>query len=179
MHPERCEMKIKINKGCRIAQSINHRIAILRESAELHIIARMRVRRWQSNLLSSAGFFLPIQKDTMLKMKFLLPLLILLSAIVWWLVPHYSDEDKGYYIAVFCTLTKDGRDNSPNAMQQIIEGSNSDYALQKIRFKSDLAEHLQKVWRNLTPAQQQQAHQTALQCRQIMSTVMLPGKPVE
>jgi len=115
----------------------------------------------------------------MLKMKFLLPLLILLSAIVWWLVPHYSDEDKGYYIAVFCTLTKDGRDNSPNAMQQIIEGSNSDYALQKIRFKSDLAEHLQKVWRNLTPAQQQQAHQTALQCRQIMSAVMLPGKPVE
>ncbi|AIX49612.1 MULTISPECIES: hypothetical protein [Pantoea] len=114
----------------------------------------------------------------MLKMKFLLPVLILLSAAVWWLMPHYDDEDKAYYIAVFCTLTHDGRDNSPQAMQQIIEGGNSDYALQKIRFQPGLATHLQQVWQDLALPQQQQARQEALRCRQIMSAVMLPGKPV-
>ncbi|WP_427003778.1 hypothetical protein [Pantoea eucrina] len=113
----------------------------------------------------------------MLKMKFLLPVLILLSAAVWWLMPHYDDEDKAYYIAVFCTLTHDGRDNSPQAMQQIIEGGNSDYALQKIRFQPGLATHLQQVWQDLA-LPQQQARQEALRCRQIMSAVMLPGKPV-
>ena len=114
----------------------------------------------------------------MLKIKFLLPLLLVISALVWWLMPHYSDEDKAYYIATFCTLTHDGRDNSPQAMQQIIEGGNSDYALQKIRFQPGLATHLQQVWQDLALPQQQQARQEALRCRQIMSAVMLPGKPV-
>ena len=89
----------------------------------------------------------------MLKLKFLLPVIIAISALVWWLMPHYSDEDKDYYIAMFCTLTQDGRDNSAQAMQQIIEGSNSDYALQKIHFQSGLAEHLQTVWQDLSAGQ--------------------------
>ena len=115
----------------------------------------------------------------MLKIKFLLPLIIVISAIVWWLMPHYSDEDKGYYIAMFCTLTHDGRDNSPQAMQQIIEGSNSDYALQKIHFESGLAAHLQTVWQDLSPEQQQKARQESLSCRQAMSEKLLPGKAVQ
>ncbi|QFS58966.1 hypothetical protein GAY20_00960 [Pantoea dispersa] len=114
----------------------------------------------------------------MLKIKFLLPLLLIICALVWWLMPHYSDEDKAYYIATFCTLTHDGRDNSAQGMQQIIEGGNSDYALQKIHFQFGLAEHLQTVWQDLSPQQQQQARQDAFVCRQLMSDKLLPGQPV-
>ena len=114
----------------------------------------------------------------MLKLKFLLPALIALCALVWWLMPHYSDEDKGYYIAMFCTLTHDGRDNSPQAMQGIIEGSNSDYALQKIHFQRGLAERLQTVWQDLSPQQQQQARQESLSCRRLMSEKLLSGQTV-
>ena len=115
----------------------------------------------------------------MLKIKFLLPLLIVMSAVVWWLMPHYSDEDKGYYIAMFCTLTHDGRANTSQDMQQIIEGSNSDYALQKIHFQRGLADHLQTVWQDLSPQQQQQARQDGLSCRRVMSEKLLPGQPVQ
>jgi hypothetical protein len=34
MHPERREMKVKINKGREVAQSINRKTTTLRESAE-------------------------------------------------------------------------------------------------------------------------------------------------
>lgn len=115
----------------------------------------------------------------MLKLKFLVPLLIVISAAVWLLMPHYSDEDKGYYIAMFCTLTHDGRGNAPQDMQQIIEGSNSDYALQKVHFQQGLAEHLQTVWQDLSPQQQQQARQESLSCRRLMSEKLLPGQPVQ
>ncbi|KNC12673.1 hypothetical protein AC790_11815 [Pantoea sp. RIT-PI-b] len=115
----------------------------------------------------------------MLKIKILLPLLIVLSAVVWWLMPHYSDEDKAYYIATFCTLTHDGRGNTSQDMQHIIEGSNSDYALQKIHFKPGLADHLQSIWQDLSPEQQQQARQESLSCRRLMSDKLLPGQPVQ
>lgn len=115
----------------------------------------------------------------MLKIKFLLPLLIVVSAVVWWLMPHYSDEDKGYYIAMFCTLTHDGRGNTSQDMQQIIEGSNSDYALQKVHFQHGLADHLQTVWQDLSSEQQQQAREESVSCRRLMSEKLLPGQPVQ
>ncbi|ERK11703.1 MAG: hypothetical protein QM578_06945 [Pantoea sp.] len=115
----------------------------------------------------------------MLKLKFILPLLIIISALVWWFTPHYSDEDKAYYIAMFCTLTHDGRSNSVQDMQQIIEGSNSDYALQKIHFQRGLGEHLQMVWQGLSPELQQQAHQDRTQCRRLMSEKLLPGQELQ
>lgn len=115
----------------------------------------------------------------MFRIKFLLPLLLIVSALTWWLMPHYSDEDKAYYIATFCTLTHDGRDNSPQAMQQIVEGGNSDYALQKIHFKSRLADHVHTVWQELSPQQQQQTRQDALACRQMLSAILLPGESVQ
>lgn len=115
----------------------------------------------------------------MTNMKILLPLVLVACALVWWLMPHYSDEDKAYYIATFCTLTHDGRDNRPQAMQQIIEGGNSDYALQKIHFKSGLAERVHTVWQALSPQQQQQARQETISCRKIISDTLLPGQPVK
>lgn len=126
-----------------------------------------------------ARFTLQRVTRLMLKIKFLLPLLIVMSAVVWWLMPHYSDEDKGYYIAMFCTLTHDGRGNTSHDMQQIIEGSNSDYALQKIHFQRGLADHLHRVWQDLSPQQQQQARQDGLSCRRVMSEKLLPGQPVQ
>lgn len=127
------------------------------------------------NLLKSSSSFGGLT-PIMFKLKFLLPALIVISTAVWWWMPHYSDEDKGYYIAMFCILTHDGRDHNPQAMQHIIEGSNSDYALQKIHFQRQLAEHLQQVWQDLSPAQQQQARQDDGVCRRLMSETLLPGK---
>lgn len=123
-----------------------------------------------------AAFFFHLVIIPMLKLKFLLPLLIVIGALVWWFTPHYSDEDKAYYIAMFCTLTHDGRGNTPQDMQQIIEGSNSDYALQKIHFQRGLGEHLQTVWQDLSPAQQQQAQQDRNSCLRLMSEKLLPGQ---
>jgi hypothetical protein len=133
----------------------------------------------QPNAVTIARFLFPADKPFMLKLKFIVPLLIIISAAVWWLMPHYSDEDKGYYIAMFCTLTHDGRGNTAQDMQQIIEGSNSDYALQKIHFQQGLADHLQAVWQDLSPEQQQQARQENLSCRRLMSEKLLPGQPVQ
>lgn len=93
---------------------------------------------------------------------------ILLVAVVallaWWLVPHYSDEDKAYYASVLCTV----KNSSPTAglaeMEQMIEGGNSDYALKKTHFSSSLGKEMLHAWEQLSDAEKQRAMEVPEEC---------------
>lgn len=104
----------------------------------------------------------------MLKVKILLPLLLILAAAGWWLIPHDSEEDKAYYVAVFCAIDHRDEQQFAQQMQNVIEGGNSDYALQKISYKPSLGRRVIGHWHDLTPAEQQQAAQDNLLCQQLL-----------
>ncbi|MGK3142165.1 hypothetical protein [Pantoea sp. C2G6] len=105
----------------------------------------------------------------MTKVKFLLPLLLIIAAAAWWFIPHYSDEDKAYYVAVFCAIDHQDEQQFIQQMQNVIEGGNSDYALQKIRFKPGLGRKVVGDWQQLTPDEQQRAAQDNLACQQLLT----------
>jgi len=104
----------------------------------------------------------------MTKVKFLLPLLLILAGVGWWFFPHFSDEDQAYYTAVFCAIDHHDEKQFSQQMQNIIEGSNSDYALQKIAYKPALGRRVMSEWQHLTPAEKQQAAQDNVACQQLL-----------
>jgi hypothetical protein len=53
-------------------------------------------------------------------------------------------------------------------MQNVIEGGNSDYALQKITYKPGLGRSVIARWQQLTPDEQQRAVQDNLACQQML-----------
>ncbi|MCW1832365.1 hypothetical protein OLZ33_10210 [Pantoea ananatis] len=75
----------------------------------------------------------------------------------WWLIPHYDAEDENYYISVLCAVPQQNKQQLQKDMKNVIEGSNSDYALQKIYFVPGLAARVIDNWKSLTQEQQQQA----------------------
>lgn len=81
--------------------------------------------------------------------RILVPLIVITALLLWWFIPHYSDEDKAYYVAVFCTINRDTADDPLVRMEQVIEGGNSDYALSKTHFSSALAKTVITGWARL------------------------------
>ncbi len=108
----------------------------------------------------------------MRKLKIIIPVLMLACIAIWWFTPHFSDEDKAYYIAVYCL--KPGQ-NDAQALQRIermIEGNNQDYALKKRHYQAKLAEHTLEAWHSLDTEQAKQAHQTT-DCRRLLAQKMV------
>ncbi|KGD79924.1 hypothetical protein C7434_3505 [Pantoea sp. PNA 14-12] len=101
--------------------------------------------------------------------KFIVPVIIVLACLAWWLVPHYDAEEEAYYVSVLCTVPQQNEHQIYNAMNNVIEGSNSDYALQKIHFIPGLAKRVITVWKNLTPDQQQLAASNNTQCQHLLT----------
>lgn len=111
----------------------------------------------------------------MFKLKIIIPALIVICAAVWWLMPHFSNEDKAYYVALYCQNTQGTDQQVLERMQQLVEGNNQDYALQKRHYSPQLAEHVQQAWHSLNGQQQQQAQQTDA-CRRILAEkLMIPA----
>ena len=102
------------------------------------------------------------------KLKWMVAALLGLALVCWWLIPHFSSEDKAYYVAVFCGIDHHDEQQFMPQMQQIIEGSNSDYALQKITFKPALGRQVIQHWQHLTPEEQRQAANDNLACQQLL-----------
>ncbi|CCJ75210.1 hypothetical protein VG539_002814 [Cronobacter muytjensii] len=69
-----------------------------------------------------------------------------------WLAPHYSTEDKAYYAAVFCAIHADDPATWPARMENAIEGSNNDYALQKRHYNASLGREVIKTWQGMNGA---------------------------
>ncbi|THB84955.1 hypothetical protein E1N66_07670 [Pantoea allii] len=105
----------------------------------------------------------------MAKVKYILPLLLILALAAWWFIPHYSEEDKAYYVAVFCAIDQHSAQPLDQQMQNVIEGGNSDYALQKISYKPGLGRSVISRWQQLTTDEQQRAAQDNLACQQLMT----------
>lgn len=104
----------------------------------------------------------------MAKVKYFLLLLLILALAAWWFIPHDSEEDKAYYVAVFCAIDRDSKQSLDRQMQNVIEGGNSDYALQKITYKPGLGRSVIDRWHQLTPDEQQRAAQDNLACQQLL-----------
>lgn len=104
----------------------------------------------------------------MAKVKYILPLLLILALAAWWFILHDSEEDKAYYVAVFCAIDRDSKRSLDQQMQNVIEGGNSDYALQKITYKPGLGRSVIGRWQQLTPDEQQRAAQDNLACQQML-----------
>lgn len=104
----------------------------------------------------------------MAKVKYILPLLLMLALAAWWFIPHDSEEDRAYYAAVFCAIDHDSGQPPDQQMKNVIEGGNSDYALQKIAYKPGLGRSVIARWQQLTPDEQQRAVQDNLACQQML-----------
>ncbi|KAA5923414.1 MULTISPECIES: hypothetical protein [unclassified Pantoea] len=104
----------------------------------------------------------------MAKVKFILPLLLILALATWWFIPHDSEEDKAYYVAVFCAIDHHGQQPFDQQMRNVIEGGNSDYALQKIAYKPRLGRSVIGRWEQLTNDEQQRAAQDNMVCQQLL-----------
>lgn len=103
------------------------------------------------------------------KLRFIIPLLALISAVAYWLTPHYSEEEESYYRAVFCTIDHDDPQKFARDMENIIEGGNSDYALHKNHYISALGERMIDTWTSLNAQQQAGIKEDQKRCREIMS----------
>lgn len=104
-----------------------------------------------------------------LKRKLVIPAAIAVVCIGWWLTPHYDAEDEAYYVSVLCAVPQQNAQQLQQDMKNVIEGSNSDYALQKIHFVSGLATRVINNWKRLTPAQQHLAAGSSHECTQLLS----------
>lgn len=93
--------------------------------------------------------------------------ILLAAAIVllsWWLIPHYSDEDKAYYASVLCTVKSSSPTAGLTEMEQMVEGGNSDYALKKTRFSPSLGKAVLHAWEQLNDAEKQKAMEAPESC---------------
>ena len=98
--------------------------------------------------------------------RIFVPLIVIVALLAWWWTPHYSDEDKAYYAAVFCTVNNGTADGELARMEQVIEGGNSDYALRKTHFSSSLANKVIASWTRLGAEEKQRLEQQPTRCAQ-------------
>lgn len=107
------------------------------------------------------------------RLNILIPLILLCLAAAWyWLTPHYSKEDEAWYTSVFCAIHHDDSRRFVADMRTVIEGGNSDYALQKIHFQPRLGQHVTEAWQTLSADQKAQASANADQCRALLSAAL-------
>ena len=113
----------------------------------------------------------------MLKLRVIIPGLIILCTAVWWLMPHFTDQDKAYYVSLYCLQPTGSSQQIEKRIEQTVENNNQDYALKKRHFSPLLAKHIQDAWDRLSPAQQQQASQRN-QCEQVLSQQLNIPAPI-
>ncbi|EPE7488992.1 hypothetical protein ACSMAF_001013 [Cronobacter universalis] len=85
----------------------------------------------------------------LLSWRIILPVIACAAMAYWWLTPHFSDEDKAYYASVFCTIQTEKPDNWAARMENVIEGSNNDYALQRQHYSAALGREVISTWQGL------------------------------
>lgn len=95
-------------------------------------------------------------------------LVAVIALLAWWLVPHYSDEDKAWYASVLCTVKSSSPTAGLTEMEQMIVGGNSDYALKKTHFSSSLGKEMLHAWAQLSAAEKQHAVDTPKSCSELL-----------
>lgn len=98
------------------------------------------------------------------KPRTIILLIALVALLTWWLVPHYSDEEKAYYVSVLCTVKSSSPTAGLTEMEQMVEGGNSDYALKKTYFSSSLGKEMLHAWEQLSEAEKQKAMESPKGC---------------
>ena len=98
--------------------------------------------------------------------------LSVLGVITWRYVNYVDPEDQNYYAAILCGVVGDQRGNYPEKMRNIIEGSNNDYALQRIRFNRTAADQAIKAWEKLPESDRSNLAQDTNACQQALMTLI-------
>ena len=107
------------------------------------------------------------------KPRFIIPLLACAALLLWWLMPHHSAEEDARYVAVFCTVDHEDSGRILPAMQKVIDGGNTDYALKKTPFDTALAERVIAAWDRLSPLEKAPALSDETQCRRRVGEALL------
>ncbi len=102
-------------------------------------------------------------------LRFIVLPLALIGVIVMWLLPHHSSEEEGYYRSVFCAIDHSQPQTFLQDMENIVEGSNSDYALRKTHFIPALGERMLNTWQQLSASEQAVIREDQQLCRELMS----------
>ena len=69
---------------------------------------------------------------------------------------------------MLCAIDHDSKQPLDQQMRNVIEGGNSDYALQKIAYKPRLGRSVIARWEQLKADEQQRAAQDNLLCQQLL-----------
>lgn len=96
-------------------------------------------------------------------------LLGVLGAITWRYVTYVDPEDQAYYTGVLCSVVAQQSDNYTERMRNIVEGSNNDYALQRIKFNQTAADKVIKSWEKLPTADKNKLAQDTNACQHALT----------
>ncbi|WP_312239878.1 hypothetical protein [Pantoea sp.] len=105
---------------------------------------------------------------TLPKLRLAIPALVCITFLIYWFMPHYSAEDKAYYVSVFCAIDHQDPQHFQNDMQRVIEGGNSDYALQKIHYIPALGKQVTERWQQLSAQERLKAGEDNHACQQML-----------
>ncbi|ALB64751.1 hypothetical protein AFK62_09595 [Cronobacter condimenti 1330] len=108
----------------------------------------------------------------LLSTRIILPVIACAALAYWWLTPHYNKEDKGYYASVFCTIQAQGGDDWAASMENVVEGSNNDYALQKQHYSSELGREVIRTWKGLDETQRNALTANPQTCGEALARLM-------
>ncbi|MDV5356563.1 hypothetical protein HF650_11000 [Kosakonia sp. SMBL-WEM22] len=102
-------------------------------------------------------------------LRFIIPLVALVGAVAFWLTPHYSEEEKGYYRSVFCAIDHTDPQVFLRDMEKMVEDGNSGYALRKNHYIPALGEQMVNSWNKLSAQQKAAINQHQQLCREIIA----------
>lgn len=95
-------------------------------------------------------------------------LLGVLGVMTWRYVTYVDPEDQAYYTGILCSVVAQPGDNHAQKMRNIVEGSNNDYALQRIKFNQAAADKVIKIWEKLPAAEQSQLSHDTNACQRAL-----------
>lgn len=88
-----------------------------------------------------------------------------LGVMTWRYVTYVDPEDQAYYAGILCSVVAQQSDNYAQRMRSIVEGSNNDYALQRIKFNQTAADKVINIWQKLPAADQSKLSQDTNVCQ--------------
>ncbi|MGD8106986.1 hypothetical protein ACQE32_10075 [Pantoea sp. FN0302] len=106
--------------------------------------------------------------------KWIALLLLGVAGVMTWRYLTYVDpDDQDYYSGILCGVVGKQNDNYAASMRNIIEGSNNEYALQRIRFNHIAADRAINAWETVPDAEKIKLAQDTNACQHALATLVV------
>lgn len=109
----------------------------------------------------------------MYKKWIVLLLLGVTGVMTWRYLTHVDPDDQDYYSAILCGVVGKQNDNYAASMRNIIEGSNNEYALQRIRFNHIAADRAINAWETVPDAEKSTLAQDTNACQHALTALVV------